>query len=653
MDMPKSDFYSMSLENRLQHNKKILLELCPEYYLMINDFQSQFTYYEKDGIIDLELDGQLLFDGKYLSEKCANPKAQIHDANRVKLSELSSDTVDEEAGAFADNIKQYLIKQGYEIEKLPLEDTYYYMVANGVGLGLPLAEVFEESQCTDIILIEDNKEFLFNALYSFDWEILAELLNKRNGKLHFYYLEDSIAATYKLIHFFRTNLIVNVDGAFIWTHIETPFSREIVNSFSKIIENSVKGLGFFYDETIMLHNADNNLKSGTKRIYKRPHSGQFSLPVFIIGSGPSLDKDIDYIYHKQNDAVIISCGSAILPLLKHNIRPDFHIELENIEVERMLDLVDQNYNMSNICLIAAVTVESEAIKYFDDIILYHREALSPYPLYSGDLLNCLANSGPTVTNAGLSFAQEIGFRNFAFFGVDMGSKDKDTHHSQDSYHYSENAVFNVEDFSYRVKANLGGTCHTNSGLAWARDVLEIQARNFSKGRTYYNCSDGAFIDYTIPMLADYLPFESQDSKHAIVQKIIHSFEEYDSELIEEIWNTDRVVPEIQYFLNHIKSVVKDESFSFNSNEFYWTLSAEALSTQKEIFSHIPENRFKTYQKIYKGTIIMALLATRYFLNRVQSQNRIDVARHMKKEFLNMLEDLEKKTLQTLRSPSTD
>ena len=88
----------------------------------------------------------------------------------------------------------------------------------------------------------------------------------------------------------------------------------------------LSGLGFYFDETVMITNTFENLHSGDAQMTRFSRSKIRSNPVFIVASGPSLDKDIEWIKKNQDKAVVFACGSAIMPLLRNGIQPDFSVE---------------------------------------------------------------------------------------------------------------------------------------------------------------------------------------------------------------------------------------------------------------------------------------------------------------------------------------
>ncbi len=98
--------------------------------------------------------------------------------------------------------------------------------------------------------------------------------------------------------------------------------------------------------------------------------------------------------------------------------PDFQIELENLDVSPLVSQVAEEHDLSSMAILASSTVDTGSLSPFGDVIFYFRFPLSPYPLYCGSEVYSLKQGGPTVTNAGLSFAQDSGFREIYFFGVD-------------------------------------------------------------------------------------------------------------------------------------------------------------------------------------------------------------------------------------------
>ena len=134
----------------------------------------------------------------------------------------------------------------------------------------------------------------------------------------------------------------------------------------------------------------------------------------------------------------------------NGIVPDFQIEVENLEVYQLIKQVAEAHDISDVTLLCSVTCERDALEFFDNVVFFMRGSLSPYPIWHLSEEQTLRYCNPTVSNAGLSFAQEIGSHEIYLFGVDMGSMDTDpeVHHSKDAYYYTEGAVISTRGGYY-------------------------------------------------------------------------------------------------------------------------------------------------------------------------------------------------------------
>ena len=52
------------------------------------------------------------------------------------------------------------------------------------------------------------------------------------------------------------------------------------------------------------------------------------VPVILVSAGPSLDKNIGFIKSARNQIIVITVATALKPLLKNNIAPDFVIAID-------------------------------------------------------------------------------------------------------------------------------------------------------------------------------------------------------------------------------------------------------------------------------------------------------------------------------------
>ena len=72
----------------------------------------------------------------------------------------------------------------------------------------------------------------------------------------------------------------------------------------------------------------NNLILSQKNSVNSHKTYSQNMPAIIVGNGPSLDKEIDFLRKNQDNFVIFCSGSALKPLYKAGITPDFQVEIE-------------------------------------------------------------------------------------------------------------------------------------------------------------------------------------------------------------------------------------------------------------------------------------------------------------------------------------
>jgi len=416
---------------------------------------------------------------------------------------------------------------------------------------------------------------------------------------------------------------MSIDGLNVYSHYRNSEFDEFRKKFNKESQLMMSGMGFFYDEQLMLQNSVDNLRSGVARIYKRSFKDFAKIPAVIVGCGPSLDDNIDDIKRIADKAVIFSCGSALGPLMAAGIRPDFQLELENLNVMRVMSYAAERFDLSGICLVASSTVERKIKDFFDEVIYYFRPALSNFPIFSGDEDTCLQNLDPTVTNVGLAFAQEVGFKEFYLFGVDMGQKGNNRHHATDSYHYSDKAKNDRKrTFEQEVPANFGGKAGTNYGLFWALDSFQRAiAFTLGRGHRYYNCSDGALIKGATPKLSRTIelpePLEPRAEK---VREIIERFPTFDESDFARCWQPEKMISALNFVCD---SLIK----TFEENDL--VRGTDHLIEASRVFYGPPGDNFYNFGRLMvRGTTALALVALDYYLSRIKDAGKYDIANEL-------------------------
>lgn len=606
--------------------------------------------FDEDGQPDMKFSGRLFYDGEIdrfteqqLSKYWQNP-------NRLSIYPPLPQFLDTHVGKYLTTVLGRMNKDtGFEYSYGRSSRKAFYGIVMGVGLGRHIPEFVEKSGCRNLFLLEPNFEGIYHSLELLDWGALVMEMQERDGDVFFYITGTSQNWMDGLRFQTRYTNTNSIDGTYVYAHYNNPSFVEFSAKFNKESQLLLTGLGFFYDEQIMLRNTYDNLSGENSRIYIRSKPDvKRDAPAVIVGCGPSLDKNIEDIKRIADRAVIFSCGSALGPLMDAGIKPDFQMELENIAVMRVMQYAAEKHDLSGICLVSSSTVEREIKDFFDTVVFYFRPALCPYPIFSNNPESCLAHPDPTVVNVGLSFAQEIGFREYYFFGTDLGQKDSDQHHAKSSFHYSDKAKNEVlQDFNIEVPANFGGKAKTSSGLFWALDTVQ-RAILYSGNRCrYYNCSNGVRINKATPKLSRTLDLpELEKTREETVREIVESFPLMHREEFDELWQPEKMINAINDLIDELIDIIETKELA---NETDHMIDAARM------FYTDGKESYKTYASlVMRGSVNQALIAADYYLSRITDETRIEEGQAIiREEFLTLMEKLRAIVTKHIRCQALD
>jgi len=333
-------------------------------------------------------------------------------------------------------------------------------------------------------------------------------------------------------------------------------------------------------------------------------------PALIVASGPSLDKDIEWLKANQNKAVVFACGSAIMPLLRNGIQPDFTVEIENIpELYPMLEDTIKYVDVSKVHLLATTTVDPRVPEFFDNTAYFFRPALSSYPIFARDGDEPLQNGSPTVTNAALALAQSFGFREMYLFGADMGSKTQGQAHSKHAWQNTDEGCEVDIKFNVPVRGNFGGTVYSYPDMNWTRSELEEAIRGFHRGRFYYNCSDGAYIKGTVAKHSRSIKLTVDPSvKKGEVKQIVGAFKPYSKADFMARWKDADMRLKIEDYCDRLDRCFDDLSDVKSKRSM--------TEANKLLIAYRVEGTELGMAMIFRGTVWQSLIAGEYYFNRM-------------------------------------
>lgn len=391
-----------------------------------------------------------------------------------------------------------------KVSAVPVRDIGYLFVF-GVGLGYHLPELVATTRARHIVLIEPLVEFIGHSCHAIDWEALLADADARGIQLHFVINAKPLDISRSVERLVVKYGNIFLDGSTFCPHYYSWTLKQAYEFLQERLKHFYISNGFFEDEIEMIRNTYDNVRACSFHLVEgRPHLQQ-DFPVFIVGSGPSFDKDAPYIRKWRDKAIVISCGTALRGLLRSGIRPDLHCENERVPlVPEILRAVDAEFGLKGITLMATTTMFPEVANLFEQRWFYYRDGLSPATVLNPGY-KPLYNADPLVSNAAFAVVTFMGFQNVYLFGMDLGQREGGAHHAKDAVYNDKDRgeldKLYVKRFQEAriVPGNFGGRVRTFWAFDMGRRMLgEVQ---HVRGINLYNCSDGARITGAKPQMA--------------------------------------------------------------------------------------------------------------------------------------------------------
>ena len=393
---------------------------------------------------------------------------------------------------------------GISLDDLEVKPQYEgsYLVVLGVGLGYHLEALIEQTRARHIILIEPYADFLCHSLATLEWAALLEQAESRGCKFTVSLANqpDDIVSTIQSV--FSTEGVPFIDGTYVFLHYPAWELFQARDRLAQAVETLFVSRGYYEDEVLMLTNTLSNLAGAEFSLMDLKLRPVRSEPVFLIGSGPSVDQTIEQVKRLRDRAIVFSCGTGLKICLAHGIVPDFHAEIENGDwVYDALALLNERYGLGGITLVATLSVDPRVPGLFEDRVLFFRDSISGTRILAPPGTE-IYGAVPTVANTAMRMAMGMGFTTLYLFGIDCGTKSEAKKHSTLAV-YNDSARFkqfeDMMEMAYSAQGNFGGLVKADWVFNFSRMMLERLASSF--GLKVYNCSDGARIAGTIPRVA--------------------------------------------------------------------------------------------------------------------------------------------------------
>ncbi|MFB9761516.1 motility associated factor glycosyltransferase family protein [Ectobacillus funiculus] len=235
----------------------------------------------------------------------------------------------------------------------------------GCGFGYPLIELLKRVHENSWVVVFESELPIFVAmLHYFDLEPVFRIHNKCIFFLgpfeEFSQFFQNFISTYGLLYLTVPSVL--------FTPTSRLFKKEYLNIQSHIFERLTQKIFSYgndhYDSLLGFHNMIENVEKILQNPYLSSLKDKFAnAPAFIVANGPSLDQSMHELKQVKGKALILCCESAIVPLMKNDIKPDAICVLERIPESYLYHFQDKEYP-EDIALLALAVADPRTFASF-------------------------------------------------------------------------------------------------------------------------------------------------------------------------------------------------------------------------------------------------------------------------------------------------
>lgn len=363
-------------------------------------------------------------------------------------------------------------------ELLNHEKTLFVFAGSDSGLLIPYLQKYHGDKGRHYIILETPElvEYI-NKKIEFDPELFDIKVYDQNLEELLYEFTDYVAHDrYKLLRSLSVLDGKNETYKGVWQSVEQRFNLfkhdQIADAVSNIfIDSQIRDLAL------------NTTPVSTIKDYLK------GLTSVVLGGGPTLDENIDWIRKNQHKLIIFAAARIANRLKKENIQPDFFVSVDPNDVSYDNSKAILEFP-GNPILIHSNSVNSKILAEWNGKNMY-LGSMYPWKDSQHQQPDNFVVVGPTITNSMASIAAYLGSQQVLFSGVDFcQSADGSTHESQ-SIEASTGKYMRVTE--NQVKTYSGRIADTTpdfaSGLDGMEDLVKFSIENF--GTQFYSLSDEA------------------------------------------------------------------------------------------------------------------------------------------------------------------
>jgi len=412
---------------------------------------------------------------------------------------------------FVKETEQLLAEAEDEVGALPEDIASIIMF--GLGVGYQLEALLKNHHVEKLFLCEPNTDFFYASLFAIDWSTIFEKVEESKGRIYLNIGDDGTHLFRDLLNQFYAIGPYILNNTYFY---QSYYNASLNSAIAQLREQLqiVISMGEYFDHARYgIAQTREVIRRGIPILKNTPYKcltlEEKDVPIFIIGNGPSLDNSLSIIKEHKDTAIIVSCGTALMPLFKAGITPDFHAEIEqNRSTFDWCSRIGDISYLKGITLISCNGIHPDTCDLFKDVLIAFKEGesstISALTILGQKHFEVLQHAFPTVSNFACDLFSKIGFHNIYLLGVDLGFVDVKYHHSKSSGYYKANGEETYDyaqsnNTSLTIPGNFRASVNTKHEFKISKQIIEQVTTQKKKEQIFFNCSDGAKISGTIAL----------------------------------------------------------------------------------------------------------------------------------------------------------
>ncbi len=385
-------------------------------------------------------------------------------------------------------------------------------------------------------------------------------------------------------------------------YVKSMYPKELNNVLDTVFERlhtSVNAFGNDVEDILIgMDNYINNWKHVFRgldcKYFENEYKGK---PAIIVGAGPSLDKNIDFLSKAQGKALIFSVDGAMNTLMDKGIIPDVVSSIERVELTA--NFYKKKDIPEEVIYVGPNVVLGDILVKFKKIIFTGRSGDAFFHKLNDKIGFTNLNVGINVSNVLIAFARHLGCSPVIFMGLDLAYTDGKTHTKKFSDNFDEKFMNNYRNNIVYVKGQNGEMLESFEHFMHTKSWIESMIAADKAGVFINSTEGGANIEG-----AENLKLSDVISTYCI-EEIPKLEAVYDKFKKDNIYEKETITNSALEFFNELK-------------DYYENLNKEAESYYDKLFGSKKAGRveFMEKQRMSMDEVLSNNLAGRFIVQSI-------------------------------------